>query len=83
MLNYLRIKLRLLGKWLLENVKPSQDDIDLAIKQAFSEVGLPLEDYSLEFDLLHSGKLSNVLIHSSNILGNPLITVGDLKKLLA
>lgn len=66
----------------LKRVKPEPTDIDLAIKEAFAHCGLPLDSYSPEFDLLHSGKFHEVLHHAALKIGNPLITVEDLYRLL-
>lgn len=82
MLNTFKRKLRQFARWLLLTIQPAPDEIDAAILMAFAEVGLPIDEYSHEFDLLHSGKFHAVLLHTSHILGNPLITVGDLKGLL-
>jgi len=81
-MNTLKSILRAWARYILDHIKPSSSEIDVAILFGFTESALPLDLYSDDFDLLHSGKLHEVLVHSSNYIGNPLITVRDLKELL-
>lgn len=75
--------LRDLAWYVLAHVHPSLDEIDLALMQAFYDCGLPIASYRQDFDLLHSGKLHEVLLHASRRLGNPLVTVADVRELLS
>lgn len=68
--------------WVLGNVTAPENEIDEALKAAFKEAGLGQHLYSADFDLLHSGKLHEVLVHAAAKLGNPLVTVSDVKELL-
>jgi hypothetical protein len=74
--------LRSLAWWVLGNVKPSEDDVDAALRRAFLRAGLNQDIYQQDFDLRSSGKLHEVLLHASDDLGNPLRTVSDVKALL-
>ena len=67
---------------ILQTRLPAEDEIDAALRAAFAECGLSGEAFAQEFDLLHSGKLHEVLHHASAKLGNPLVTVRDVKALL-
>ena len=67
---------------ILRTVHPEADEIDAALLAAFADCGLPREAYDHDFDLLHSGKLHEVLVHASARLGNPLVTVADVRELL-
>lgn len=78
----MRRVLRSVAWWLLAHVHPSADEIDAALRGAFADCGLPLDAYTPEFDVLHTGKLHEVLVHASRRLGNPLVTVDDLRELL-
>lgn len=82
MLNKFRILIRGFAWWILGSVKPTPDEVDKALLKAFGDCGLNKELYSPEFDVLHSGKLHEVIVHASRNLGNPLVTVNDLKELL-
>lgn len=70
--------------WELRSSPPSRPPSPVLgeVKAAFGDCGLPLDQFSPDFDLLHSGKLHEVLVHASRRLGNPLVTVDDLRKLL-
>lgn len=68
--------------WILEHIKPAEDEVDTALRGAFTDCGLPQDSYSADFDIRHSGKLHEVLLHASARLGNPLHTVADLSNLL-
>lgn len=74
--------LRALAFFVLATYKPDEEEIDAAVRYGFKEAGLNASLYSEDFDLLHSGKFHEVLIHSSRAIGNPLTTVADLKDLL-
>lgn len=74
--------LRDLAWYVLAHVHPSLDEVDLALMEAFSDCGLPVAEFRHDFDLLHSGKLHEVLHHASRRLGNPLVTVADVRELL-
>lgn len=81
-MNRLRLLLRTIAWWILGNIKPSENDVDVAIRAAFHEVGLNEADYAPDFDLLRTGKVLEVVIHASRKLGNPIVTVQDVKELL-
>lgn len=81
-MNGMRIWLRGLAWWILGNVKPSENDIDAAIRAAFAHCGLNHDAYAPEFDVRQTGKFHEILIHAGDALGNPLRTVADLKALL-
>jgi hypothetical protein len=74
--------IRAFAYWILRTFKPREDEIDEAIRYAFAQSGLNQDDYHRDYDLLHSGKLNEILFHATNKLGNPLITVNDLRDLL-
>lgn len=46
------------------------------------DCGLNVEEYSEEFDLVRSGKLHEVIYHATKRVGNPIVTVKDLKEFL-
>jgi hypothetical protein len=75
--------LRTLAWWVLGNVRPLETEIDAALKGAFADCGLPAASYHPECDVLRTGKLHEVLVHASRRLGNPLVTVDDLRELLS
>ena len=68
--------------WLLRNVHPSHDEVDVALKASFADCGLNIERYAEDYNLRNSGKFFDVLVHASDKLGNPLMTVADVKTLL-
>ena len=78
----IRSLLRRLAWWILRTVQPAEDEVDAAMRTAFAACGLSVEAYAPEFDLAHSGKLHEVLYHASVALGDPLVTVADVKDLL-
>lgn len=59
---------------------PTNPDLLAAVKQAFVTVGLPGEQFSETFNLVPTGKLYDVLSHTSEILGDDhnLRTVADI-----
>lgn len=61
---------------------PIKPDVDDVLRTAYTECGLAADSYGPNVDLLHSGKLHEVLIHSARKLGNPLITIADVAALL-
>ncbi len=67
----------------LDNEK-SLDPVEDAVKQAFADVGLPLEQYGTTYDLVHAGKLTDVYHTAARKLNiDPeLNTVGDVIKWL-
>ena len=73
---------RSFARWLLRNVQPSHDEVDVALKASFAECGLNIEHYTEDYNLRHSGKFFDVLVHAADRLGNPLMTVADIKTLL-
>lgn len=81
-MNVLRSWIRAFAWWILRTVKPLETEIDQAIRGAFQDCGMSEALYTPEFDLRNSGKLHEVLVHASNRLGNPLITVNQLRELL-
>lgn len=82
MLNYFRNLTRQFAWLLLRNIQPRHDEIDNAIHIACRKAGLNSRNLHGQFDLLHSGKLHVVLVHSLQLLGKKLVTVDDLKELL-
>lgn len=82
MLNYFRNLTRRFAWLILRNIKPRHDEIDNAIYIACRKAGLNSRNLHGQFDLLHSGKLHVVLVHSLQLLGKKLVTVDDLKELL-
>ncbi len=73
-----------LVKDVLVELYPPQppSEIDDVLKAAYTECGLPADSYHPDFNLLHSGKLHEVLIHAARKMGNPLVTVADVATLL-
>ena len=76
-----------LGLWLITHMRSEQkfeDDIYIAVKEAYLYVGLPEEMFSKEFDLVRANKLTQVYHIAAGKLGiNPeLNTVGDVMKWL-
>ena len=69
--------------WLLRNVQPAHDEVDVALRAAFADCGLNKELYSEDFNLRNSGKFYDVMVQASDKLGNPLQTVADVKTLLS
>jgi len=61
---------------------PLKVEVDDVLRAAYTECGLSLDKFYPEFDLQHSGKLHEVLIHACRHMGNPLITVADVAALL-
>jgi hypothetical protein len=59
------------------------DPLD-AIKLAYEDVGLPMDEFSPEFDLARTGKLNDVLTRAAKHVGckHPVRTIADLHKLL-
>ncbi len=79
-MNKIKSLLRSIGWWILKNIKPTEDEIDIALRAAFQDCGVNPSIYSLD---LHLGdKKYEVLHFASQRLGNPLITLGDIKNLL-
>jgi hypothetical protein len=78
----MRKLLRRFAIYVLRNIHPSKDEIDTAIYDACTKAGLNVRNLHGQFDLLHSGKLHVVLVHSLQNLGQRLVTIDDLKKLL-
>jgi len=65
MRNRFRSWLRVWAWWILGTVKPTHDEIDGALLKAFAQSGLSVDKYSPDYDLLHSGKLHEVIVHAS------------------
>ena len=65
---------------LLADRKPLEDEIDLALRGAYSDAGVCVDDF--QPDYLLGPKLHEVLIHGAKRLGNPLLTLADVKELL-
>ena len=82
MRNRLYRALRDLAWWILKRLHPSPDDVDRAVVQAFADCGLNVDLCHDTFNVRASGKIHEVLIHASDRLGNPLVTVADLKAML-
>lgn len=76
----MRQLLRDIAYWILSNVHPSNDEVDRAILNAFSDCGLPLSDFSYDLDISH--KFYEVLFHTCKRVGINLRTVKDLKNLI-
>ncbi len=72
---------RLAAMETLRTAVPDEDAIDASLRGAFADCGLALDQYHPDFDILHSGKLLDVLVHGSRRLGKPLVTVADLADL--
>lgn len=81
-MDWCKRKLRQLAWWLLQTVHPAEEEIDVVLRAVWGDVGLPLDAYHRDFDLLHSGKFHDVLILASRRLGNPLITLDHVRELL-
>lgn len=58
---------------------PDNLAIDVAVKEAYCYVGLPVEKYDSGYDLQKAGKVQDILHHVSALLGREhnLKTVGD------
>lgn len=78
--NALRLWLRSLAWWVLGNVQPSESEVDVALRRAYSDAGMPESQFYPEAVL--GPKLHEVLLHASRHLGNPLVTLNDVRELL-
>lgn len=76
-----RLFLRRLAWWVLGNVKPNETEVDRALRAAFAEVGLNIDAYAPETIL--GNKALAIVFHASEKLGNPIITLQDVKELLS
>lgn len=76
----MRQLIRSFAWWILRTVKPGEKEIDAAIRAAFLDCGLPLDDYDPTF--APGPKLYELLIHANRRLGHPFSTVADLRDLL-
>lgn len=81
-MNRIRRLLRSLAWWILANVQAQPDEIDRALIGAFADCGLNAEHYADDYNVRNVGKFYDVLVMSAHRLGNPLQTMGDVKRLL-
>ena len=79
-MNAIKLWLRALAWWVLGNVKPAESDVDAALRAAYNDAGLSFSNFYPEYVL--GPKLHEVLLHGSRHLGNPLITLSDVRELL-
>lgn len=58
---------------------PDTTMIEAVVKEAFSSVGLPSDQFSMDFNLQRTGKLQDILTRSANglAINHHLCTVGD------
>lgn len=80
MVNRMRALARVLAWWVLGNVTPADDEIDAALRAAYADAGVSLDNFYPEYVL--GAKLHEVLLHGSRHLGNPLTTLNDVRELL-
>lgn len=80
-MNKLRSLLRACAWWILGNVKPQENEVDKALRVAFAEIGLNIDNYAPETIL--GNKALALVFHASEKLGNPIITLQDVKELLS
>ena len=78
----IRRKLRHFAWWILETVKPPEDEVTAAMRAAFVECGLNIKDFHGEFNLQQAGKFHEVQYHAMQKLGMKVVTVDDLSDLL-
>lgn len=76
----MRALLRRLAWWLLATVKPAESEIDTVIRAALHDAGIGSDDYAPERVI--GPKALEVLHHAATRLGNPILTLGDVKRLL-
>jgi hypothetical protein len=74
--------LRIIARWILNNVKPADDEIDIAVRKAFHSCGLNEAEYDLQYDLRSRRKFHEVLFIAADELGYRFVTVSDVKSLL-
>lgn len=79
-MNALRLLLRRIAWWILGNVRPSETELDAALRQAYVDAGISLEHFYPEYVL--GKKLHEVLLHAAKHRGNPLQTLADVRALL-
>lgn len=79
-MNALRLLLRRIAWWILSNVRPSETELDAALRQAYVDAGISLEHFYPEYVL--GKKLPEVLLHAAKHRGNPLQTLADVRALL-
>ncbi len=79
-MNRLRRAMRDLARWVLATVHPTPDEIDGAIRHAYRQAGVALEDYAPDHDL--GSKFHEVLIHACRRLGYRTSTTQDVRELL-
>jgi hypothetical protein len=80
MMNRLRLLLRSLAWWILGNVRPAEDEIDAALRAACTDAGVDPALYAPDYQ--PGVKAAELLFHASRRLGNPIVTMQDLKELL-
>jgi hypothetical protein len=76
----IKLWLRSLAWWVLGNVKPAETDVDAALRAAYNDAGMASANFYPEYVL--GTKLHEVLLHASRHLGNPLVTLNDVRELL-
>lgn len=79
-MNALRLLLRRIAWWILSNIRPSETELDAALRQAYVDAGISLEHFYPEYVL--GKKLHEVLLHAAKHRGNPLQTLADVRALL-
>lgn len=72
--------LRTVAWWVLRHVRPTEDDIDRALREAFMDAGVSLDHFTHDYD--PGAKRLEILHHAAVRLGNPLYTIEDLRRLL-